>query len=880
MGERLHVLIVEDCEDDALLLTSHLREAGLDCACHRVDRDEMLAEALANHGWDLVLADYSLPGFDGMQALGRVRAHDPYLPFIFVSGEIGEDVAIAALKEGASDYLMKDNLRRLVPAIRRELRDAELRRAQARAERRLREAEARYRNIVALAADAVVCTDARLRITLFNHSAETVFGYSHAEIVGQPLSRLLPEPVRARHEEQIARFAESGEAIRIAAHRAELVGLRKDGSEFPAEISISRWHDDEGPAYVAIVRDITQRKRDQRILHLIQNVTLAASEAHDVQTALGEGLRTLCESLDWSMAQVWVAKAGTGQLECLGTWCRNEAGLEAFRMASIAAAPGPNEDLPGWVWASGQERWLDELSGARSTRLQLASEAGLRTAVAVPVAAGQQKFAVLELFSRRPRPRDDHLVRILGTAMSQLGVVLQRKLAEARLRHMAHHDYLTELPNRALFAERLRQAMLDATRHQRRVAVALLDLNQFKTVNDTLGHAVGDELLREVGARLRAGVRESDVVARLSGDEFALILQDLARPDDATIVADKVLASFRAPFRLAGRDLHVGASLGMTFFPDDTRDAQLLLRNADIAMYRAKEAGGSCYRFYAEDMSVRLQARLALENDLRRAIEAEEFEPHYQPIVNLRDGRLIGLEALVRWQRPERGLVAPAEFVTLAEQTGLIAALGMQVLRAACRDWRDPPERAPDLRIALNVSPRQLLDAEHMERFETVLAETGFDPARLEIEITETMLMQAGQPVMDAMRRLSERGVRYSIDDFGTGYSSLAYLKRLPISQLKIDRSFIQDLSTDANDAAIVRAIISMAHGLGLSVVAEGVETRAQYEFLRAAGCDAAQGHFLGPPAPPATVRARVRALADASWGAGYEAESSSTRRH
>jgi len=428
--------------------------------------------------------------------------------------------------------------------------------------------------------------------------------------------------------------------------------------------------------------------------------------------------------------------------------------------------------------------------------------------------------------------------------------ISERKRAEERLNYMAHYDQLTGLPNRILFNDLLKQAMIEAAAHERLVALMFLDLDRFKTINDTLGHETGDALLKAVAERLRDCLRRGDTVARLSGDEFALVFADMAHIDDASRLAQKILDRFTTPFRIGERDLFITSSIGITLYPFDQDDANTLLKNADAAMYRAKEQGRNNYQFYTSEMNVRALERLSFETNLRQALERDEFILHYQPKVDLVTGNVIGMEALLRWQNPELGLVSPAEFIPLAEETGLIVAIGEWVIRTACKQnkaWQ--AAGLPFLRISVNLSARQFKEKNIVERVAQALKETGLEARYLELELTESLL-QTPETTITPLKELHALGIHLSIDDFGTGYSSLSYLKRFPIDTLKIDRSFVRDITTDADDAAIANAIITMAHSLGMYVVAEGVETGEQLAFLCQRKCDSMQGYYFSKPLP------------------------------
>jgi diguanylate cyclase (GGDEF)-like protein len=425
--------------------------------------------------------------------------------------------------------------------------------------------------------------------------------------------------------------------------------------------------------------------------------------------------------------------------------------------------------------------------------------------------------------------------------------------ATGQAEHLAYHDSLTELPNRQLFLDRLAVALARARRDSRKLAVFFLDLDRFKVINDSLGHTVGDWVLHEAGRRAQAVVRQGDTLARFGSDEFALLVSGLPGADEAGRIATKLIEALQPPFHVEGRELFLTLSVGISLFPDDGVDAEALLKNAGSALHRAKEGGRDTFQLYTPAMNEKAMERLSLESDLRRALSRDELVLHYQPIIEAKSGRIVGAEALLRWRHPQQGLLFPGHFIDLAESTGLITAMGPWILRTACGQARAWQQRGhPDLLMALNLSARQFTDPDLFKKVGDALQASGLAPACLELEITESLAMQMAEATLETLRRLKALGVGLSIDDFGTGHSSLAYLKRFPIDQLKIDKSFVREMVTDANDRAIVATILLMAKSLGLDVVAEGVEKEEQLAFLRERDCAHVQGFLFSKAVEPA----------------------------
>jgi diguanylate cyclase (GGDEF)-like protein/PAS domain S-box-containing protein len=434
--------------------------------------------------------------------------------------------------------------------------------------------------------------------------------------------------------------------------------------------------------------------------------------------------------------------------------------------------------------------------------------------------------------------------------------ISERKRFEGELMHMAHHDALTGLPNRTLFFDRLRQGLYKKERSRKMLAVVYLDLDRFKIINDTLGHHVGDLLLQKVADRLREVIRKADTISRLGGDEFTIIIDEIATYADTLLVVEKIIHVFAAPFRLEKHEMFVTASMGVTIYPNDGDTAEKLLQNADTAMYHAKEDGRNTYQFFSEEMNIRVSERLSTETGLRHALARDEFLLHYQPRVNTTTGRIVGMEALIRWQHPEKGVVSPDTFIPLAEETGLIIPIGEWVLRTACaqaREWRDAG--LTRMRVSVNISCRQFTHDDLTATIRRILEEAAIEPSCLELEITESLIMIDPEKAIALIRELKEMGIFIAIDDFGTGYSSLSHLKRLPADILKVDQSFVRGIPENKNDKTLVATIINMGHNLGLGLVAEGVENEEQLRFLEAHNCHEVQGFFFSKPLPAESLQ-------------------------
>jgi len=718
-----------------------------------------------------------------------------------------------------------------------------------RAEEQLRESEERFRLIAENVGDLVAMVDTRGRRIYSSPSFRTVFKNDEIRPGTDSFKEIHPDD-----RERVRGIF--NETVRTGiGQRTEFRFLLKDGAVRYIESEGRVIRDAAGTVtkVVLVSRDISERKRAEQRENMEHAVTRVLAESETLSEAIPRIVQTICETLDWDCGARWSMDERRKAISCVETWSGPDKAVIQFisEVRNLTFQP-TNKGLVRQVWVSGTPHWIPDVSRDEGfERAQLAAKAGLHGAFAFPVLAGNVTLAVLEFFSSEIRNPDPSLLQMVRVIGSQIGQFMARKQAEENLLYVATHDTLTGLPNRYMFNQRFAHALNNAQRYHRSMALLFLDLDRFKFINDTLGHPFGDRLLQEVAGRLRLCLRESDTIARFGGDEFVALIEDFAAPGDVVSVAQKILHALRWPFMLQGETSHMTASIGISLYPNDGEDLASLLKNADIATYRAKEQGKNTYLFYSGEMNDHLSARIAKETRLQGALERNEFILHYEPKVEINTGRITGMEALIRWQHPELGLLPPLEFIGHAETSGLIVPIGAWVLRTACVQNQTLQGRAPaPLTVSVNLSARQFEDKHLLREIERALAESALKPNCLELEITESMVMRDIQNSKKILDGIKSMGIRLAIDDFGTGYSSLISIKRFPFDCIKIDRSFIKDIPQDPDDVAITQAIIAMAHSLRLKVIAEGVETQEQLDFLTEHGCHEFQGYFFRKPQP------------------------------
>lgn len=673
---------------------------------------------------------------------------------------------------------------------------------------RSEEALRRFRMALDSSIDAIYLIDyEHMRFIDANETASTTLGYTHQELMTMGPDDLKPdkgerERIDRRFEEVIRSQSKTG--------MVRTVHQRKDGTRLPVEVHLRAVVSDGRQLLVAVVRDISARLKAETVLRESEERFRAAFN----QAAVG--LAHVGPDGRWLMVNRKLCEiVGYSQKELVGM---------SFQEITHPEDLIADKELARRMMA----RELDEKTREKRYRHKNGYYIWVNlTSSLVRDENGKPKYysTVVEDISRR-------------------------KQIEEELLHLASHDALTHLPNRSLLLDRLSQALAYANRSSGQVAIMLIDLDRFKNINDSLGHDVGDKIIMEVGRRLSSLGQHGDTIARVGGDEFVVVLPDVTREETVAMLAQQTLESLSQPLTIQGHEFYPTGSIGISLYPKDGHDSQALLKNADTAMYRAKDAGRNNFQFYASEMNARALDRLKLESGLRRALEREEFVLHYQPQMDIVTGGIVGVEALLRWEPPGQPVVFPEDFIPIAEETGLIMPIGEWVLRTACaqnKAWQTSG-RFPKMKVAVNLSARQFKQQDIVKMVSRVLSQTGCAASSLELEITESIIMENPEAAVQTLQNLSDMGVHLSIDDFGTGYSSLSYLKRFPIKTLKIDRSFVRDITIDADDAAIAKAVIALAHSLKLQVIAEGVETAEQMAFLREQRCDQVQGYYLSQP--------------------------------
>lgn len=814
-GEQpLCLLLIEDDRVDRMAFERYVCKEELPYNCTYAASLEEARSHLATKRFDVVLTDYHLGDGFGLEVLDQVGD----APVVVITGAGDEEVAVEAMRRGASNYLTKDHEGRYLKMIPVTLESAYANHVAGRRARVLQEALESIN-------DCIYITNQEGRLIFVNTTFCHTYGYREEEVLHQPDGILWFDG-----EEQDL-LPSLPRDLSPAGERGDCLHRHKNGSELPVLLSRSAILDPRGDVVAAVgaSRDIRERKVWETALRDSQErYALAAAGAND-------GL------WDWDLRcrQIYFSER----------WC-----------TILGYGEGELEEHP--------DEWLERVHPEDRPLFDAQLEAHL--AGNTPQFENEHRarskggeYRWVQTRGLAVRTPDGKAYRMAGS----LRDITDRKRVEEQLSHAALHDSLTGLPNRALFMDRLGRALKRSRRRKKDpFGVLFLDLDRFKVINDSLGHLAGDEVLRAFAERLVECLRDGDTVARLGGDEFAVLLEDLRDSSEVNSVTERILSALEVPFEVEGHEVFTTASFGVALSASNYERPEDVLRDADIAMYRAKAAGHTRQVVFDPTMHTHAVARLHLESDLHRAVERGEFRLHYQPIVSLADGRLQGFEALVRWMHRERGLVMPDQFLPLARETGLSRAIGLWVLGEACGrlvHWQENFPEAVGVTVSVNLDGEQLAGEELLQQVEETLGRTGLEPSALKLEITEGMLIENPEFANRLLTRLRSRGIGLHIDDFGTGYSSLSQLHRFPVEALKVDRSFVSRIIEGSDELEIVRAIVALAHNMGLAVVAEGVEDLEQLSELQVLGCESAQGYFLSRPLPPEAVEERFK---EGSW--------------
>ena len=822
MDTPLNLLIIEDTLADFLLIERHLQRHGLNARCRQVSTLAGLTKALQDQAWDLVLSDFNIPDMVFTETLALLRARLPEVPVILVSGMVGEEKAVGLLKLGVTDFLLKENMTRLVPAIQRAQQEAAQLLVRRSAEQALREKDQLLREISTLAhiggweIDTKTArfswTEELARIHAVDPALEVTLAFLFSFYQGHWRQKM--EMAMQMAQEHGAPFDLEPEIISLQGQhkwlRVVFVAAPEEGLGRARKIRGS-------------MQDISARKRSEMML--FEQMERARVTLHSIGDAV-------------------VTTDAQGNIDYLNP---------------VA------QQLSGWSTQEALHRPLmqvlhliDANTGLALENTSLLSDSNTyQLPAACRLIRKDGKCSDIENSATPILARDGS---IIGSVLVLRDVTAARE-ATAKIEYQATHDALTNLPNRILAWDRLEQAIAAAKRDDTYIGVMFLDLDRFKLINDSLGHSAGDFILEQVAKRLKAAIRAVDTVGRQGGDEFIIIIPGARKRIHFVELAQKILNAVSRPYVFNRQELRMTFSIGISVYPQDGAAAEQLVKNADAAMYFAKESGRDNYQFYSAEMNHLAAQRLSFEMQLRHAMEQHEFVIHYQPKVDAIHRKLIGAEALIRWNHPQSGLLAPDNFIRIAEESGLIVPIGQWVMNEVCRQNKAWLQQGfACVPISVNLSALQFCNKFLVESLQTLLHDTGLPPALLELELTESFIMRDTEAVLHTLCKLKELGLTLSIDDFGTGYSSLSYLTRFPIDTLKIDQAFVRGLNDKGNNAAIIKAIISMAHSLQMTAIAEGVENREQCTFLETHHCDEMQGFYFSEPVPAIEFEAMLMA--------------------
>ncbi|MEO6435817.1 MAG: EAL domain-containing protein [Tepidisphaeraceae bacterium] len=849
MSEAIKVLLVEDRIEDAELLLRELRQNGLGIVSRRVETAAELGDVLDSFAPDLILSDYALPGFGGMEALQIARQRRPDTPFILVSGTVGEERAVEALKQGADDYVMKDNRARLGPSVRRALKESEEREVRRRTQQELKDSEERFRSVMKFSCIGMALVASDGRWLEVNPALCGIVGYSEQELLATDFQSITHPDDLDADLGQVRRMLDR----EIETYQIEKRYFHKDGRIVWVLLSVSMvWRRTGEPQYfISQIQDITERLQQQekiarlsRIQAVLSGINSTIVRVRDRRELFREACRIAVEQGGFKMAWIGLVEPGGGKAKPL-VW---EGFKEAYLDEVGHALVGVVEDQ-GTVGQALRDKKIvvanDIETDSHVVFKQEALVRGYRSLAVLPLVVGEDAVGVVVLYAAQTDFFDHEEVKLLKQLAADISFAVDYVAKEARLTYLSYYDTLTGLANRQLYFDRLAQAVHTANAAGHDLAILIIDLQRFKSINDTFGRSAGDQVLKDLAGRLQFVFSESSTPARIGGDRFAVTVAGLTGPTLARAIEDWLIR-LTEPFVLDGVVLRTTVKMGVALYPGDGEAAETLFMNAEAALKRAKDVAER-YLFYSPEMNERVAQHLHLESRLRKAVEQRQFVLHYQPKVDLATRRICGLEALIRWRDPEHGLVSPLEFIPVLEESGLIVDVGRWVIEQVVADtqlWRACQLDVP--RVAVNVSQVQLQQKNFVATVITALGRAG----GIDVEITETLIAHNTEANVQKLRELRKAGMQVFMDDFGTGYSSLSQIAELPLDALKIDRGFISGMTQSPQHMAIVSTIVNLAKALGIFVVAEGVETEDQVGRLKTLGCDEAQGYLFSGPLP------------------------------
>lgn len=850
----VRILFVEDTEADAQLALGRLRSDGIRCSASRVETREAFIAALRERNFDLILSDFSLPQFDGLSALALAVQEAPTIPFIFLSGTIGEERAIEALRRGAVDYVLKGNLSRLAPAVLRAIEEAAQRTARS-------VAEARLRDVIETARDWIWELDGDARYVFSSDCVRGVLGIEPAQILGTSYDELLHESDRELMQDAMQRLHKDSPTLGPLIARWQ----HADGGARWLERHALALIDSDGrvTGFRGADRDVTQRelqqariKRLTRVLEMLSGINTAVVRIRDRMELFREACRIAVTAGGYSSAIVSFLEPGTRTARPCA-WAGADDAYMTSLLFPVARTAAEDSSVTGRVLRSGELFLCNDigrLEGAIAAWPTLRG-VGFRSLVVLPLTVDGTTIGAVALTSNDSGAVGDEELHLLREVAANLSFAIQYFEKVSAVEFLSYFDPLTSLANRVLLCERLSRVIAARKPEEPQPAIAVLDIEHLSIINDAHGRYAGDHLLQSVADRLKSRFDNTEQLAYLGAGCFAVVLDRASTQEEALEELHRhTRALFERPFRIEGLDIPVTVRSGLAWRGAEGANAELLLQNAEAGLQQAKAAGEQS-QLHRRDLSSKLSARLTLEHRLRSALEHEQYRLVYQPKVCTASGRIEGVEALLRWNDPERGIVPPAEFLPILESTGMIVGVGEWVLRQAvsdCSRWKLAGLRP--VHVAVNCSAVQLRRRGFVDQVMRVIDGCALDGWGVDLEITESLLIDTSSPELHHLRALRDAGVRVAIDDFGTGYSSLSRLSDLPVDTLKIDRSFISGLPGDRAAAQLVPTIIGLARAFDLLTVAEGVETPAQLAFLKQAGCDQSQGYLHARPMPAAEL--------------------------